>query len=116
MQSQTRQLPGWPNYVDKGSSSSPKVGDVDGDTHPDVVFGAGDIFAWDSRGFELRDGDNLPLTWGVFSTEGETYTASVALGDLDDVEGLEIVGASWDTKQIFVFTHDGSVLPGWRGT
>ena len=107
------QQSGWPNSVDQGSSSSPGVADIDGDTHPDIVFGAGNMFAWDCSGQELRDGDNLPLTWGVFCTEGESYTAAVALAELDGVIGAEIVGASWSTREIYVFTHDGSVLPGW---
>jgi hypothetical protein len=110
------QLSGWPNRVDQGSSSSPAAADIDGDTHPDIVFGAGNIFAWDSRGLELRDGDNQALTWGVFATEGSNYTASIALGELDGIPGSEIVGASWDTREIYVFTHDGSILPGWPKT
>ena len=101
------QLVGWPNVVDQGSSSSPAIADINGDTHPDIVFGAGNIFAWDARGYELRDGDNDPLTWGVFATEGQTYTASLALGDLDGAGGHEIVGASWDTEEIYVFASDG---------
>ena len=107
------QLSGWPKSVDQGSSSSPGVADVDGDNYPDIVFGAGDMFAWDYEGQELRDGDNKPLTWGVFCTEGQNYTAAVALADLDGIAGAEIVGASWNTREIYVFTHDGSVLPGW---
>lgn len=107
------QLAGWPNSMGKESASSPKVADVDGDTHPDIVVGAEYIYAWDGLGFELRDGDNQPLTWGIFNTEGDNYTASVALGDLDGVQGAEIVGASWNTREIFVFTFDGSTLPGW---
>jgi hypothetical protein len=107
------QLAGWPCSVDEGSSSSPAVGDIDGDMHLDIVFGAGDIYVWDSRGYELLDGDNRPLTWGIFATEGSGYTAAIALADLDGVPGQEIIGASWDTREIYIFTHDGSILPGW---
>ncbi len=107
------QLTGWPNLLGKESASSPNVADVDGDTHADVVVGAEYVYAWDGNGIELRDGDDQPLTWGIFNTEGDNYTASVALGDLDGVLGAEIVGASWNTREIYVFTHDGSVLPGW---
>ena len=107
------QLAGWPKTYDQGSSSSAAVTDVDGDTYPDIVLGAGDMHAWHSDGQELLDGDNVPLTWGVFATEGENYTASVAVADLDGIAGSEIVGASWNTKEIYVFTQDGSVMTGW---
>ncbi len=110
------QLTGWPNRLGKESASSPNIADVDGDTHADVVVGAEYVYAWDGSGIELRDGDNYALTWGIFNTEGDNYTASVALGDLDGVLGAEIVGASWNTKEIHVFTHDGSILPGWPKT
>jgi len=106
-------LPSWPQTVGKEPSSSVKIGDIDGDTHPDVVVGSDYIYAWHADGIELRDGDNEPLTWGVFSNLGDTYTATVALADLDGVRGLEIIGASWNTKQIYVLAKDGSVLPGW---
>lgn len=110
------QLAGWPNMVGKESASSPKVADVTGNTRPDIVVGAEYIYAWDASGIELRDGDNQPLTWGIFSTLGDNYTATVALADLDGVPGAEIVAASWNTKEIYVFRNDGSVLPGWPKT
>jgi len=106
-------LSGWPNSYDEGSSSSVGVADIDGDTYPDIVFGAGDIFAWDHNGQELLDGDGMPLTWGVFATEGSSFTSALALAELDGNPGMEIVGASWETKEIYVFTSDGGVLPGW---
>jgi hypothetical protein len=107
------QQTGWPNHLGKESASSPKIADVDGDTHADVVVGAEYVYAWDGNGVELRDGDGHPLTWGIFNTEGDNFTATVALGELDGVIGAEIVGASWNTREIYVFTHDGSILPGW---
>ncbi|HER44185.1 MAG TPA: hypothetical protein ENO08_06975, partial [Candidatus Eisenbacteria bacterium] len=107
------QLAGWPNAVDQGSSSSVGVADIDGDNETDIVFGAGNIFAWDHAGQELRDGDNMPLTWGVFAVEGENYTSAVALAELDGIAGDEIIGASWNTKEIYIFDKDSSVLPGW---
>jgi len=110
------QLLGWPNRLGKETASSVKIADVDGDRHPDIVVGADYIYAWNANGIELRDGDGQPLTWGVFNTLGSNYTATVALGDLDGVLGFEIVGSSWNTRQIYVFNKNGATLPGWPKT
>ena len=110
------QLAGWPNKMSKESSSSPNIGDIDGDTHADIVIGSDYVHAWHGDGVELRDGDGQPITWGIFNTEGTTFTASVALGELDGVQGLEIVGAAWDTKKLYVFNKDGVNLPGFPKT
>lgn len=110
------QLIGWPNSLGKETASSPKIADVDGDTHPDIVVGSEYVYAWHGNGIEIRDGDNQPLTWGILNTEGDNFTATVALGNLDGNIGNEIVGASWNTKEIYVFDHDGNTLPGWPKT
>jgi hypothetical protein len=110
------QLVGWPNMVSKESSSSPKLGDIDGDTHVDVVVGSDYVHAWHGNGIEIRDGDGQPLSWGILNTDGTTFTATVALGNLDGEQGLEIVAAAWDTKRIYVFKADGTILPGFPKT
>ena len=107
------QLTGWPNKMGKETASSVKIADIDGDTHPEVVVGAEYVYAWHSNGIEVRDGDNQPLTWGILNTYGNNYTATVALANLDGQPGAEVVGASWNTKEIYIFDHDGNVLPGW---
>ncbi|MBN1163946.1 MAG: VCBS repeat-containing protein [Candidatus Krumholzibacteriota bacterium] len=107
------QLAGWPNILGKESSSSPAVGDIDGDTRPDVVVGSRYIYAWHADGIEIRDGDGQPITWGILTTLGDTYTASLALANLDGQPGLEVVGATWNTREIYVIDHDGNALPGW---
>ncbi len=110
------QLAGWPNKMAKETASSVKIGDLDGDGRPEVVTGSDYVYAWHGNGIEVRDGDSQPLTWGVFNTLGSNFTATVALANLDGVPGLEIVGASWNTKQIFVFNKNGAALPGWPKT
>ncbi|UCF05661.1 MAG: VCBS repeat-containing protein [bacterium] len=110
------QQAGWPNYVGKETASSPKVADIDGDRHPEIVIGSDYVYAWHADGIEVRDGDNQPITWGVLNTDGDNYTATVALGDLDGNLGAEIVAASWNTREIYVFDHDGNTLPGWPQT
>ena len=107
------QLAGWPNEIAKESSSSPKIADIDGDTYPDVVMGAQYVYAFHGDGIEMRDGDDQPVTWGILNTEGDNFTASVALVDVDGNPGNEIVGASWNQRKIYIFDHDGNTLPGW---
>ena len=101
------QLAGWPQKVGKETASSVKIGDIDGDTHPDIVVGSDYIHAWHADGMELRDGDSQPLTWGIFSDLGSNFTATCALANLDGVPGLEIVGSSWNTMQIYIFNKNG---------
>ncbi|MBN1886065.1 MAG: VCBS repeat-containing protein [Candidatus Krumholzibacteriota bacterium] len=107
------QLAGWPNKMDKESSSSVKIADIDGDSHPEIVVGSNYVHAWHADGIEVRDGDSQPVTWGIFNTEGSGFTASVALAQLDGEPGNEIVAAAWDTRELFVFRADGSTMPGW---
>ncbi len=107
---------GWPNIVEKETASSPNIGDIDGDRHPEIVVGSDYVYAWHEDGVEVIDGDNKPLTWGVLNTEGSTFTASVALAELDDTLGMEIIAASWDTDELFVFNSNGNNLPGWPKT
>ncbi|MCI0479851.1 VCBS repeat-containing protein, partial [Candidatus Uhrbacteria bacterium] len=110
------QLAGWPNKMAKETASSAKIGDIDGDGRPEIVTGSDYVYAWHGNGIEVRDGDGQPLTWGVLNTLGSNFTATVALANLDGEPGLEIVGASWNTKQIFIFDKDGAALPGWPKT
>jgi hypothetical protein len=107
------QLAGWPIKLGRESSSSPTVGDIDGDSHPEIVMGAEYVYALHGDAIEVRDGDGKPVTWGILNTEGDNFTASLALVDVDGEAGNEIVGASWSLKKIYIFDHDGNTLPGW---
>ncbi len=107
------QLAGWPIKLGRESSCSPVVGDIDGDSHPEVVMGAEYVYALHGDGIEVRDGDGQPATWGILNTEGDNFTASLALIEIDGEPGDEIIGASWSLKKIYVFDHDGNTLPGW---
>ncbi len=107
------QLAGWPIKLGRESSSSPAVGDIDGDSHPEIVMGAEYVYALHGNGIEVRDGDSQPVTWGILNTEGDNFTASLALIEIDGELGDEIIGASWSLKKIYVFDHDGNTLPGW---
>jgi hypothetical protein len=106
-------LSGWPNVLPDESSNSPAVGDIDGDGDPEIIVGNDKLYAWHHNGQEVLDGDNDLLTWGVFSSEGEDFIGPAALANLDGQPGLEIVAATYTSKQVFCFDHTGAVLPGW---
>ena len=107
-------LQGWPNQLGDLSSSSPKVSDIDGDTDYEVVIGAEYMYAWHHDGVEVRDGDNYPVTWGILNTEGDNFTASPVLADLDGEPGAEIIATAWNTEEVYVFDSNGnSFTPEW---
>ncbi|HET6348148.1 MAG TPA: C25 family cysteine peptidase [Candidatus Krumholzibacteria bacterium] len=107
------QLAGWPIAMESETVSSVAVGDIDGDGGQDIVVGDKYVYAWHANGIELIDGDSNPLSWGVLSTQGQSYVGHVALARMDGTKGLDIVAASRDTKQVYIFRYDGTVLPGW---
>ncbi len=110
------QLAGWPISMTTETTSSPAVGDIDGDGDLEVVVGDDYVYAWHDDGFELIDGDNSALTWGVLTTQGDNFVSHVALARIDHELGLDIIAASRNTKQVFVFNYQGEVLPGWPRT
>ncbi len=103
----------WPNSLPSETSSSIAVGDIDGDGDLELVQGSNNIFAWHHTGLELRDGDSDPQTNGVLNLVADTFIAPVALAHIDGVPGLDIVCASRDQREVYVFNYDGDVLPGW---
>lgn len=105
---------GFPINVPAETSSHTVVGDVNGDGELDAVLAADDVYVWDSRGIELRDGDGDPETLGPFAgISGEWGVAGVTLGNLTNRPGMEIVASCRSQKKIYVFQGDGSVAEGW---
>ncbi|HET6348149.1 MAG TPA: C25 family cysteine peptidase [Candidatus Krumholzibacteria bacterium] len=107
------QLSGWPIAMKVETTSSPAVGDIDGDGNPDIVECADKVYAWHSNGIEMVDGDHDAQTWGVLSSLGSSFVSHPALARMDLDPGLDIIAASRDTKEVYIFKHDGTVLPGW---
>jgi hypothetical protein len=107
------QLEGWPITMTTETVSSPVVGDIDGDHTFELVVGDSKLYAWHHNGVEVRDGDDNAQTWGLFSTEGSSFVSHIALAEIDNVPGFDILAASRDTKQIFAFNYTGSVIAGW---
>jgi hypothetical protein len=108
------QVAGWPQQLGLWSNSSPVVADLDGDLKPEVIVGSSDrLYAWKSNGNEVRDGDGIPGTRGVFVPTAANFMPGLAAADLDHDGRDEIVACTFDTKQIFVFQGDGSIRAGW---
>ena len=69
-------------------SSSPAIGDIDGDGKPEVVFGSDDNYLY------ILDGTNGNLKW-KYQT-GNDIESSPALGDVDRNGKIDIAVASGD--------------------
>ncbi|MBK9303177.1 MAG: VCBS repeat-containing protein [bacterium] len=88
-------LPGWPQPLASNSESSPLVGDITGDGHPDVVFGIGggtDTSPNHIYGFR-HDGTAVP---GFPLVVGGPVRATPALTDLDRDGDVDLVYGGWD--------------------
>jgi WD40 repeat protein len=107
------QVEGWPITMTAETVSSPVVGDIDGDYDFELVQGDSKVYAWNHDGVEVRDGDGNAQTWGLFSTQGSSFVSHIALAEVDDVPGFDILAASRDTKQVFAFSYTGDVIAGW---
>ena len=99
---------GWPKYTGDGVSSSPALGDIDGDGDMEVVVGSYDnkVYAWHHDGSTVK---------GWPRTTGDGVVSSPVLGDIDGDGDLEIVVGSWDDK-VYAWHHDGSIVEGWPKT
>jgi subtilisin family serine protease/chitodextrinase len=101
-----RRLEGWPVAVAVNPASvtrEPALGDVDGDGRIEVVWGGG--------------GDGLVRVWHANGTPLSGFPAragygdlGIALSDLDQVPGVEIVAGG---EYVTVMRANGSIAPGW---
>ncbi|MEN8007377.1 MAG: hypothetical protein ABFS42_10205, partial [Candidatus Krumholzibacteriota bacterium] len=90
-----QELPGWPVTLPGSSEGSPVVGDIDGDSVPEIVHGIGggdvsapyNLYAYHATG-DLVDG--FPIT-----LDGPLMPSSV-ITDIDADSDVDIVYGGWD--------------------
>ncbi|HSB63044.1 MAG TPA: VCBS repeat-containing protein [Thermoanaerobaculia bacterium] len=106
--------PGFPRQLDQVISSSPVVGDINGDGRPEIVFGTGNFFAGAAhRVYAIEcDGTDAP-GWPV-AIDGQVPTTP-ALGDLDGDGKLDVVVTTDNTGpsgkfRVYAFKGDGTIM------
>jgi WD40 repeat protein len=108
---------GWPIETGQETSAGVLAEDLDRDGDLELVTGAEAVYAWHHDGTELRDGDQNPLTSGVFTTDGANaafgFHATPAAADLTGDGDLEIVAVAWKDAKVYVWNVNGTRESGW---
>ena len=106
---------GWPVPLTASAHGTPAVGDVDRDGRPEIF-----LTEWNLMHLLDIDGNELP-GWPL-GIDGARFAvlSSAALADLDDDRDLEIVVPALIHEtlteartEVYVFHHDGTIVPGW---
>ena len=114
-------LAGWPVQINGETPGTPVIGDFTGNGEFEIFIGADLVYGFHTDGTELFDGDGDPTTIGPISSEGSRFFCSLAAGQITDSAGLELVAASWNSGEVFVFEFDdvagghvkARIAPGW---
>jgi hypothetical protein len=110
-------LPGFPKCIDQVIYSDPVVGNIDGDSRPDIVHGTGDfypggtkqIYAWTCGGAAVP---GWPVPVNGWTRRGQ----ELALVNLDLLPNAGDVVVTVDTNQVYVIRANGTVRPGFPKT
>lgn len=109
-------LPGFPIQLDQAMSSSPAIGDIDGDGRPEIVIGTGNVYGVAAHKVYAFHCDGSPVLGWPVSVDGQVRTAP-ALGDLDG-DGIPEVVVTDDnsglsgTYHVYAFRGTGSQM--WK--
>jgi hypothetical protein len=99
LDSQLNDLPGWPQFSNRGFFSSAALADLDADGVPEILVGSesGRLFAWKADGRDAR-GFPVNLDYKIWASPSVLDGPRVAIG------GME---------QMFVFDARGQLVNGW---
>jgi len=106
---------GWPVPLTASAHGTPAVGDVDRDGRPEIF-----LTEWNRMHLLDIEGNDLP-GWPLEIDDARfAVLSSAALADLDGDRDLEIVvpALRYETvtkarTEVYVFQHDGTMVPGW---
>ncbi len=99
-------------------TSSPAVGDIDGDGRPEIVFGTGSYYQNVSDSTDLFAlGPNCHERWaanlGGYTTSSPALADVQGNGQLDVVEGTDGAPGNPSEGSVWVLNGSGQPLPGW---
>lgn len=110
-------LPGFPIQLDQAISSSPAIGDIDGDGRPEIVIGTGNVYAGSAHKLYAFHCDGAPVLGWPVSVDGQVRTAP-ALADLGG-GGIDVVVTDDNsgpgpsaTYHVYAFKGSGAQL--WK--
>ncbi len=111
------ELPGFPIPMDQAISSSPAIGDIDGDGRPEIVIGTANYFSGRAHKLYAFHCDGSPVLGWPVSVDGQVVNAP-ALGDLDG-DGIPDVVACDDNSgptpaTFHVYAFKGTGAPLWK--
>lgn len=108
------EFPGFPKILDQVVSSSPAIGDIDGDGKPEIIHGTGTFFSGRQQKVYAWKCDGTPVPGWPVSVTGQVST-SPALADLDGDGIPEVVVTADNTSpstafHLYAFKGNGTQL------
>ena len=79
----------------------------------DILVGGGVLHMFHADGTAPVDADGLSATPGDYTTLGNHFEGGGSLADLDADGGRDVVGAAWNSQQLFAFDAQGVLRPGF---
>jgi len=110
------EVAGFPYCIDQTITSSPAVGDIDGDGLPEIVFGTGGFYANATHAVYALKCNGTPVPGWPVAVDGQVQTAP-ALADLDGDGVPEVIVTDDNTSpsttfHVYAFKGNGTRL--WK--